>query len=915
MSDEGSPRDGNGGGSRMRRGFVGSSRGDRHSSGGRDRHGSRDQGGRGQAGNFQHRQSYGGESGSHHSSRPYSPTPHYSAKPERESFAKDEVEKLEQQIKGDSSERGNEGGGFRGGRGGSGAAGRGGMRVNRRIPEFVRTRLDNTVTKQGSMGRQIMVKTNYFRIVRKDDENIFQYRVDFDPTVESSKQMSGLIFTIKDHIGGYLFDGSQLFTRNKLTNDAIQFQTRDRVNDEPFTITLRRVGKIDCTNETAFVIFNLINRKAMGGLKLQLIGRSFFDPEAKISIRQYGIELYPGYLTSIRQHEQDVLMCAEVTHRVMRIDTCYHMLQQCMNQRGNFRDNFTRMVLGTVVMTTYGTNKTYTISDVDYNLTPESSFETKNGSLSFMAYFKEKYNITIRDPRQPMLVSRSKPRDIRAGLPELVLLVPELSRITGISEDMRRDFQLMRAMAEHTRLAPDRRIQRLETFNQRLQQSKESSEIFRFWKTELDRRLVEVPARILEPETIFFHPEQAKYSVSAGDMAEWQMAFRNNPMYLTVALTNWAVVYPQGSDRLMVDFFNCLRDVAHKMYFQIDEPKRIPIPNDSPVVYVEHLSKIVQRDPQLIMCLVSNDKADRYAAIKKKCCVDRSVPTQVLKTRTITPKGGNVRTLMSVATKVAIQINCKIGGIPWIVKSPIASVMAVGFDICRDSKDKSRTYGALVACMYGKKDDQIVRHPKFFSTVNQHSNGEELSNFMSLNIVKALRAYQSCYQGTLPKHVIIYRDGVGDGDLKYVNEHEVQCVREKLRAAYRGTEMEPKLTFFVVNKRINTRLFLDRKNPPPGTIVDDVITLPERNDFYLVSQSARQGTVSPTSYNILWNESGFKADQLQIYTFKQTHMYYNWSGTLSVPSVCQYAKKLSTLAALFLHQQPNSALEKKLYYL
>lgn len=66
----------------------------------------------------------------------------------------------------------------------------------------------------------------------------------------------------------------------------------------------------------------------------------------------------------------------------------------------------------------------------------------------------------------------------------------------------------MRTLADYTRLTPDKRIQRLENFNQRLQQSKESSEIFQFWKTELDRRLVEVPARVLKPEEIFFHPQQ-----------------------------------------------------------------------------------------------------------------------------------------------------------------------------------------------------------------------------------------------------------------------------------------------------------------------------------------------------------------------------------------------------------------------
>ncbi|XP_001657626.2 protein aubergine [Aedes aegypti] len=789
---------------------------------------------------------------------------------------------------------------------------RGGMRGNRAIAEIVRTRpIDTTITKQGTSGRQIMLQTNYFRVARKDDECIFQYRVDFNPPVESSRLLRSLVYGLKPTIGGYIFDGTQLFTRHKLRSDEVEITTKDSTSDQEYIIKLRRVGVIDGTNETALMIYNLINRKAMGGLNLQLIGRNFFDPAAKVTVSQYGIELYPGYVTSIRQHENDVLMCAELTHRVMRTDTCYTLMKQCMNHGGNWKDNFKRMILGSVVMATYGSNRTYTINDVEYSTTAESSFQTSNGQISFVQYFRERYNIIIRDPRQPMLVSRSKSRDIRAGLPELIYLVPELVRATGITDEMRRNFNLMRTLADHTRLTPDKRIERLEVFNRRLQDSKESTEIFQFWKTELDRRLVEVPARVLQPETIFFHPEQPNYAVAAGEMAEWQMAFRNNPMYHSVALTKWFAVVPKGSERLITDFMQCLRQAARGMRFQIEDPQLIVIPNDSPAVYIDSLNSIVQRDPQMIMCVVTNDKADRYAAIKKKCCVDRAVATQVIKTRTITPKGGNVRTLMSVATKVAIQVNCKLGGIPWILKNPLSSIMVIGFDVCHDTRDKSKSYGALVASMYGAG----CRHPKYFSTVNHHSNGEELSNFMAQNIIKAVHSYRADFGNALPERIIVYRDGVGEGQLKYVYDHEVNAIKEKLLLACKERREAARLTFFVVNKRINTRLFHQKRNPVPGTIVDDVITLPERNDFYLVSQSVRQGTVSPTSYNILKDESGLNADKLQLYTFKQTHMYYNWSGTVGVPAVCQYAHKLAALAGQHLHQAPNSLLEKKLYYL
>ncbi len=49
----------------------------------------------------------------------------------------------------------------------------------------------------------------------------------------------------------------------------------------------------------------------------------------------------------------------------------------------------------------------------------------------------------------------------------------------------------------------------------------------------------------------------------------------------------------------------------------------------------------------------------------------------------------------------------------------------------------------------------------------------------------------------------------------------------------------------------------------------------------------RQGTVTPTHYNVVYDGSGWKPDILQKLTYKLTHMYYNWPGTIRVPAPCQ----------------------------
>ena len=60
-----------------------------------------------------------------------------------------------------------------------------------------------------------------------------------------------------------------------------------------------------------------------------------------------------------------------------------------------------------------------------------------------------------------------------------------------------------------------------------------------------------------------------------------------------------------------------------------------------------------------------------------------------------------------------------------------------------------------------------------------------------------------------------------------------------------------------------------------------------RYDFFLVSQHVRQGTVTPTHYVVISDNSGLKPDHMQRLTYKMTHMYYNWPGTIRVPAPCQ----------------------------
>jgi len=323
--------------------------------------------------------------------------------------------------------------------------------------------------------------------------------------------------------------------------------------------------------------------------------------------------------------------------------------------------------------------------------------------------------------------------------------------------------------------------------------------------------------------------------------------------------------------------------------------------------YVRELSKLILDGPEMVFCVIPNDKGDQYSAIKRKCCIEQPVPSQVI---TVSKVLNKEKVYLTLATKVVTQMACKLGAEPWALQIPFKGAMVVGYDTYHDSARRGESVGALVASV----NDTFTR---YFSTVDFHRDRTEMSNKIGLMFFNALEKYAQV-KGCLPSRIFFYRDGVGDGQISHVIEHEVKRLKETATRLH--PDYDPKITYVIVSKRIHTRFLTGTEsgsyaNPPSGTIVDDVITLPERYDFFLVSQCVRLGTVNPTSYNVILDQSGFEPDQLQRLTYKLTHLYFNYPGTVRVPAPCQYAHKLAFLTGTALHSEPSQHLSDLLYFL
>uniref|UniRef100_A0A673H1T9 Piwi-like protein 1 n=1 Tax=Sinocyclocheilus rhinocerous TaxID=307959 RepID=A0A673H1T9_9TELE len=684
-------------------------------------------------------------------------------------------------------------------------------------------------SKTGVSGTAIELRANFMRLLSRPLWALYQYHVDFKPPMESRRLRSALLFQHEETLGkAHTFDGAILFLPNKLHNTTVLCsETR---NGEKVEITVTLTNELPPSSPVCLQFYNILFRRILRILNMQQIGRHYYNPDDPFNIPQHRLTIWPGFMTTILQYESSIMLCSDVSHKVLRsetvLDFMYSLRQQCGDQR--FPEACTKELVGLIILTKYN-NKTYRIDDIAWDHTPNNTFKKGDTEISFKNYFKTQYGLDITDGNQALLVSHVK-RLGPSGRPPPgpAMLVPEFCYLTGLTDKMRADFNIMKDLASHTRLSPEQREGRINRLISNINRNADVQNELTTWGLSFENRLLSLNGRVLPSERII---QGGRYNPWTAD---WAKEMRGPSCELC--------------DILIVKNFAFHFHVSNYSW-----PSRIDL------------------------------------AIT--CMYDLHVQSF---------------SLMTVATKIALQMNFKMGGELWSVEIPLRQLMIVGIDCYHDTAAGKRSIGALVASL-----NQGMS--RWFSKCVLQNRGQEIIDALKGSLQGAYLKYNN----SLPSRIIVYRDGVGDGMLRSVVDYEVPQIMQSIKTM--GQDYEPKLSVVVVKKRISSRFFarIDGKiaNPPPGTVIDTEVTRPEWYDFFIVSQAVRFGCVAPTHYNVVFDNSGLKPDHMQRLTYKLCHMYYNWQGIVRVPAPCQYAHKLAFLVGQSIHKEPNMNLDDFLYYL
>jgi len=119
---------------------------------------------------------------------------------------------------------------------------------------------------------------------------------------------------------------------------------------------------------------------------------------------------------------------------------------------------------------------------------------------------------------------------------------------------MRENYRLMSSLAVETRLHPGKRIEKLMKFNKRLREVHAIEQELSEWNLQLDNKLLEVPARQLAVEKIFFGADVQ----TSADKGDWTKAMQNKKCVIAPRLSNWVFVITERDKnfaQVLLDFY------------------------------------------------------------------------------------------------------------------------------------------------------------------------------------------------------------------------------------------------------------------------------------------------------------------------------------------------------------------------
>ncbi|UJO17421.1 uncharacterized protein CLAFUR5_06458 [Fulvia fulva] len=256
---------------------------------------------------------------------------------------------------------------------------------------------------------------------------------------------------------------------------------------------------------------------------------------------------------------------------------------------------------------------------------------------------------------------------------------------------------------------------------------------------------------------------------------------------------------------------------------------------------------------------------------------------------------------------LALKFNLKGGGVSHTVENTVVkpidnNTMLVGVDVTHPSPGS--TDGApSIATMVASTDANMFQWP---GSIRTQTGRQEMVDAIEDMLSERLDLWVKKNR-TLPTKIVVYRDGVSEGQYNLVLQHELPSFEKTFEKRYGAKDKWPKIAIIIVGKRHHTRFYPTRQedadynpqrdkgswNPLPGTVVDRGIAHKVLREFWLQAHQGLQGTARPAHYVVIKDDISFEADELEQFTH---HLCYLFNRATKAVSICPPAYYADLLA-------------------
>jgi eukaryotic translation initiation factor 2C len=273
---------------------------------------------------------------------------------------------------------------------------------------------------------------------------------------------------------------------------------------------------------------------------------------------------------------------------------------------------------------------------------------------------------------------------------------------------------------------------------------------------------------------------------------------------------------------------------------------------------------------------------------------------------------------------LALKFNVKLGGINHRVEDATMQIlrrkngtMVVGANVTHPGVG-SLPHCPSAAGVVATIDTTATTYPG--SLRLQRSKQEIIEHFDDM-ICKRLHSWHQA-NGSLPSNILVYRDGVSDGQFAHVKRFELPGIQRGCDRAAQSLQVQdyrPGVTLVVCGKRHHTRFYPRLRRPGhadtntpgwmvdgnqnfhPGLVVDDAsIRSPYHFEFHLQSHKAIRGTVRSCHYFVIENGMNLNAAELQSLTLNLCWTYATALTPISYAAPAYYADRLCDRARQYL---------------